>query len=159
MRKSAVIEVSSRHLGVPASRISNLGARLADAGLVSKAGGSRRFPPDLSDQEVIRLVLAALTDTGLGDAVRNVEFFSTLRGEHGRLDALLHDLIFGPPRSVQHLIIRHSPAGASTVIDGAHLLFGAEAPEGAAVNARIIPGRALTALAADLQRLKFGVST
>ena len=158
MRKSSIAIILARHLGMTASRVNNLAARLADVGLVSKAEGSRRYPPDLPEPEVVRLVIAALTDTGLGDVVRNVEFFATLRGPAGRFDAVLHDMIFGPPRQVAHHVIRHAPAGASMVVDGQHMLFGAEAPEGAAINARIVPGGAFMALAADLQRLKFGVS-
>lgn len=156
MRKSHVADIVARRLGVAPSRVANLTARLADAGQLSKTTGSRRFPPDLGEHEVVRLVLAVITDTGLGDVVRNVEFFSALRGPPGRFDAVLADLLFGPPRSVRHLIVRHRPPGVSMVVDDEHVEFGLPGAEGGATDARIISGAALAAIAAELRGLSAG---
>lgn len=156
MRKSHVADIVARRLGVAPSRVANLTARLADAGLVGKTTGSRRFPPDLGEHEVVRLALAVITDTGLGDVVRNVEFFSALRGPSGRFDAVLADLLFGPPRTVRHLIIRHRPPGVSMIIDDDHAEFGMPPSDGGATDARIISGAALAAIAAELRGLPAG---
>jgi hypothetical protein len=156
MRKSQVADIVARRLGVAPSRVANLTARLADAGQLSKTTGSRRHPPDLAEHEVVNLLLAVITDTGLGDAVRNVEFFAALRGPAGRFDAVLADLLFGPPRTVRHVIIRHKPAGASMVLDGDHTPFGLPASDGGATDVRVIPGAALAAIAAELRGLSAG---
>jgi hypothetical protein len=156
MRKSAIIDILARRLGVAPARIGHIAARLADAGRLSKATGSRRFPPDLGEHEVVRLALAVMTDSGLGDVVRNVEFFSTLRGPAGRFDTMLADILFGPPRSVRHLIIRHQPPGVSMVVDGEHVQFGLPASDGGSQDARIISGSALAAIAAELRGLSAG---
>jgi hypothetical protein len=156
MRKSAVIDILARRLGVAPARIGHVAARLADAGLIGKTTGSRRFPPDLGEHEVVRLALAVMTDSGLGDVVRNVEFFSTLRGPAGRFDAVLADLLFGPPRTVRHLIIRHRPPGVSMIIDDDHAEFGLPASDGGSQDARIISGAALAAIAAELRGLPTG---
>lgn len=156
MRKSAVIDILARRLGLQPARVGHLAARLADAGLVGKTTGSRRFPPDLAEHEVVAMVLAVITDTGLGDVARNVEFFSALRGPAGRLDAMLADLLFGLPRTVRHVIIRHKPAGASMVLDDDHIEFGLPGAEGGATDVRIISGAALAAIAAELRGLSAG---
>ena len=156
MRKSTVIDILARRLGVAPARIGHIAARLADAGLVGKTTGSRRFPPDLAEHEVVRLALAVMTDSGLGDVVRNVEFFSTLRSPAGRFDAVLAELLFGPPRTVRHVIVRHRPPGVSMVLDGDHVQFGMPGAEGGATDARIISGAALAAIAAELRGLSAG---
>ncbi|WP_454684890.1 hypothetical protein [Ancylobacter moscoviensis] len=156
MRKSQVADIVARRLGVAPSRVANLTARLADAGLVGKTEGSRRFPPDLAEHEVVAMVLAVITDTGLGDVVRNVEFFAALRGPAGRFDAVLADLLFGPPGTVRHVIIRHKPPGVSMVVDGDHSEFGVPAPDVGSADARVISGAAIAAIAAELRGLSVG---
>lgn len=151
MRKSTAVEILARRLGVARSRIENLAKRMADDGLVSKTEGSRRYPPDLSEPEITYLLIGVIADNGLGNSVRTVETFSALPSPIGPFGDVLQTLLFEPPSDVGHLIVRSQPAGISTTINGSHVVFGAEASEKAATKARIIPGDALIAIAAELQ--------
>ncbi len=154
MRKSTAVEILARRLGVARSRIENLAKRMADDGLVSKAEGSRRYPPDLSEPEITSLMIGVIADNGLGNSVRTVETFSALSSPIGPFGNVLQTLLFGPASDVGHLIVRNEPAGITTIINGTHIVFGAEASEKAATKAHIIPGDALIAIAAELQGQK-----
>ncbi|EJN04483.1 hypothetical protein [Phyllobacterium sp. YR531] len=152
MRKSSVVEILARRLGRGAGRIEAIAQRLAEAGMVSRAEGSKRYPPDLDNIEMLTIVLATLADNGLGHVRQSVETFGTLQNEHGQhFSDVLSDLLFGPPADIGHVIIRHDPAGVSAVINGNHTVFGAEAPAKTAAKASIVPGYALVAIAAELQ--------
>lgn len=151
MRKSAVQELLARRLRIAPGRIQAISERLASAGLISNAEGSRRYPPDLSEPEIVTLVIAVIADNGLGSVKATVDTFSSLTSEGIAFGHVLHRVLFGRPVDIAHVIVRHNPAGVSAVIDGNHAVYGAEAPEKAATNARIIPGDALIAIAAELQ--------
>ncbi len=152
MRKSQVVEVLARRLNIMPSRIHNIASRLADEGQLSKAEGSRRYPPKLDNLEMLRLVLATLVDNGLGHVRQSVDTFGALQNEHGqRFSEVLSDILFGQPADIGHVIIRHEPAGVSAVINHNHTVFGAEAPAKTAAKASIVPGYALVAIAAELQ--------
>lgn len=154
MRKSTAVEILARRLGLAHSRIENLAKRMADDGLVSKTEGSRRYPPDLLEPEITALVIGVIADNGLGNVRATADAFSSLPSSEGTFGDVLQTLLFGPPSDVGHLIVRNEPAGISTTIRGTHIVFGAEASEKAATKARIIPGDALIAIAAELQGQK-----
>lgn len=154
MRKSAVIEILARRLRILPSRIHHIADRLGDANVVSKTSGSKRFPPDLSEPEIVALLIGVIADNGLGNSVKTVETFSSLPSPVGTFRNVLQTLLFGPPSDVGHLIVRNEPAGISTTINGVHIVFGAEASLKAATKARIIPGDAIIAIAAELQGQK-----
>ncbi len=151
MRKSAVQELLARRLRIAPGRIQAISERLASAGLISNAEGSRRYPPDLSEPEIITLILAVIADNGLGSVKATVDTFSTLTSAGIAFGHVLQRVMFGRPVDIAHVIVRHNPAGVSAVIGGNHAVYGAEAPDKAATTARIIPGDALIAIAAELQ--------
>lgn len=151
MRKSFVVEILSRRLGVTQSRIEAIAQRLADAGKLSRAEGSRRYPPDLAEPEIVALLIGAIADRGLGNVRESVELFSGLTNHSGqRFDRILTDILFGPTSVLSHVIVRQDPAGVSLTINGNHALFGADRSEATATKASIIPGNAITAIAAEL---------
>lgn len=154
MRKSHVVEILARRLRVLPSRVHHIADRLGDAGLLTKAEGSRRYPPDLSEPEITALVIGVIADNGLGNVMTTAETFSYLPSSVGTFGNVLQNILFGPPSDVGHLIVRNNPAGISTTIDGMHLLFGAQASEKAATKAHIIPGDAIIAISAELQGQK-----
>lgn len=152
MRKSAVTEIFARRLGVTPSRVDAIAQRLADAGKLSRAEGSRRYPPDLAGPEITSLFIAVIADNGLGNVRETVELFSSLSNEKGqRLDNALAVLLFGPPQNIQHLIARQTPSGLSMIVEGSHLQFGAAPTEDGATAARIVPGNNIMSIAAELQ--------
>jgi hypothetical protein len=152
MRKSQIVEILARRLNILPSRVHHIAARLADDGQISKAEGSRRYPPELHEIEVARLVLATLADHGLGNVHSSVEAFSHLTSQNGlRFGDVLAEVLFGPPVDVGHVILRHDPPGVSLTINGGHHVYGTEAPAKTAAKASIVPGYALMAIAAELQ--------
>lgn len=151
MRKSHVVEILARRLRVLPSRVHHIADRLSDAGMLTKTEGSRRYPPDLSEPEIATLVIAVIADNGLGSVKATVDTFSSLTSAGIAFGHVLQRVLFGRPVDIAHVIVRHNPAGVSAVIDGNHTVYGAEAPEKAATTARIIPGDALIAIAAELQ--------
>lgn len=151
MRLFQAVDLLARRLDVRPSRVKHIASRLQDSGHVSRVEGSRRFPTDISEHEFVALFLAVIGESGIGTATGTVGAFSTLVSESGqRLNATLCELFFGPPRSVQHIIARQSPPGVSIIVDGHHTVFGADAVEHAAQQARIVPGPTLAAIAAEL---------
>lgn len=95
-----------------------------------------------------------IADNGLGNVRDTAQTFSALNSPAGTFGDVLQTLLFGPASDVGHLIVRNNPAGISTTINGSHIVFGAETSEKAATKARIIPGDALIAIAAELQGQK-----
>lgn len=152
MRKSIVTEILARRLGATPSRVDAIAQRLADAGKLSRADGSRRYPPDLAEPEIVALLIAVIADNGLGNVRQSVELFSGLTNHLGqRFERALSDILFGPTSTLSHLIVRQEPAGVSLTINGAHMVFGEERSSATATKAAIIPGEAITAIAAELQ--------
>lgn len=152
MRKSHVVEILARRLGTTPSRVDAIAQRLADAGKLSRAEGSRRYPPDLAEPEIVALLIGVIADRGLGNVRESVETFSALTTDDGqRFDRILTDILFGPTSVLSHVIVRQAPAGVSLTINGNHALFGAERSSATATKAAIVPGEAITAIAAELQ--------
>lgn len=151
MRKSHVVEIISRRLGVTQSRIEAIAQRLSDAGKLSRADGSRRYPPDLAEPEIVALLIGVIADRGLGNVRESVELFSGLTNHDGhRFDRVLSDILFGPTSDLSHIIVRQEPAGISLTINGSYQLFGAERSSATATKASIVPGDAIIAIAAEL---------
>ncbi len=151
MRKSQVNEILARRLHIAPGRIQAIAERLASAGLLSNTEGSRRYPPDLAENEIIALVIAVICDNGLGNVRSTADTFTALPSSAGTFSNMLHRLLFGQPHDIAHFIVRHDPPGVSAVIDNCHMVFGSEAPEKAATNARLVPGEVLIAIGAELQ--------
>lgn len=156
MRRSQVAAVLARRLNVAPGRVQAITERLAGAGLVSRARGSRRFPHDLADNEIVAMILSCFADRGLGDVLGSVQTFGALESDNGQsLAALLTGLLTGGADLASvvtgSLIVRHDPPGASLTAAGVHLQFGQPPPEGAAGKATIVPGRTLAAICLELQ--------
>lgn len=148
MTKNQVSQAVARRLGCTTARIEKLLDELHASGLIKPIKGSRRYPPDASDMDAGAIVLAVLSDRGLERAAEATKELAALTGEYGRFDLWLVNVLFGVPRHMQHLIVGHE--GVSVVVDGQHITFGTP-PETAA---KIVPGSALMALAAELQGLR-----
>lgn len=151
--KSAVADLLARRLNLNAVRILGLVDRLTGAGIVPRAEGSRRFPPALMDTDVVRMLIAALTDRGLGYAVENVEAFSALKTVHGRRfdEALLSVLQSETDVSSGGLVIRFDPSSvAMTTADGLQY-FGAPVSADDTSKAVLVSGSALAAVVEELR--------
>lgn len=155
MRKAEAAEIIARRLSLSHRRILHLVDRLAEVGLFTKTEGSRRFPPHLSDPEIVRMFLAAVTDNGLGRCVGAVRAASNLRDTFGaRFEDVLFEIFGGgePLANIASgfLLIRSEPAGVTLVTGGEHSLFGAQPPEEGAVRSLAVPGRVVAAIGLEL---------
>lgn len=152
MRLYEAVGLFARRLKMRPGRIQAIAGRLQEAGRISKCEGSRRFPVEIGDAELVFLLIAAIGESGIGTARETVDRFSNLTNAAGRrFGDVVSELLFGPPRHVQHVIVRQAPAGVSIVVDGHHDIFGAEPPEHGATGARLVPGATINAIAAELQ--------
>ncbi len=152
MRLYECVHLFARRLGMKVGRVQAIAGKLQDDCKLQKTEGSRRFPIDISEPEVVTLLLALLGESGIGTGPLASKTFGALTTTDGqRFDTLLSELLFGPPRQVRHLMVRQSPAGVSVTVDNQHLLFGDPPSRDSASPARIVPGEALAALAAELQ--------
>ncbi|PWJ84874.1 hypothetical protein C7441_104142 [Pseudaminobacter salicylatoxidans] len=151
MRLFHAVGMLARRLDVRPSRVKHIASRLQDSGHVSRVEGSRRFPTEIGEPEFVSLFLAVIGEAGIGTATSTAETFGSLTNDAGqRLDRALTNLVYGPSRSIQHLIARQHPPGVSLIVDGQHMVFGADASD-AATTARIVPGTTLAAIAAEAQ--------
>lgn len=152
MRKSQVASVLARRLKMNPSRIQGLTERLTDAGLVTKADGNRKNPPNLPEAEIATMVLAALADRGLGRVVESVDEFAALTSPSGQRfgDALAATLRGDLDVSTGSVVIRLDPASVALTAGGVHERFGPE-PGDAATKTVALPGRVLAAVALELQ--------
>lgn len=152
MRLYECVHLFARRLGVKVGRVQAIAGKLQDDGKLQKTEGSRRFPIHISEPEVVTLLLALLGESGIGTGPQAANLFGALTTSEGeRFDALLEDLLFGQPKHVRHILVRQNPAGVSVTADGVHLLFGEPPSRGNASPARIVPGEAISAIAAELQ--------
>ncbi len=152
MRLYECVHLFARRLGMKVGRVQAIAGKLQEDGKLQKTEGSRRFPIDISEPEVVILLLALLGESGIGtgpSAAKTFGDLATLEGE--RFAVFLESLLFGQPKHVRHLMVRQNPAGVSVTADNIHLLFGEPPSRGNASPARIVPGEALTAIAAELQ--------
>lgn len=148
MRKSHVVEILARRLVKPPGRVEEILKSLQMAGLVSIEKGSRRFPAEASEDDIIALVMAAICDVGATqNAAHVVAEYGALTCETGAtFRQALAAVLFGGACHVGH-VISATPPGISTVINDRHIVFGAT-PKGAAA---IASGDAVMAIAAEIQ--------
>lgn len=156
MRRSQWADVLARRLNTDRGRIETLGHRAADAGLVPKTEGSRRYPPELTTGDALNLLLAVLTDDGLGKVAAQVEHFGSLTDDTGiDLHSALTDLLsHGPALAgavTGALILRLDPASVALTAGGHFRRFGPEPPPGAAGKHVVVPGQTLAAIGLELQ--------
>ncbi len=155
MRRSALGDVFARRLNLEPGRVERIGQRAADAALLPKTEGSRRYPAELSTDEAVTFLLAVLSDDGLGKVSGQVDLFASLSDGHTTLHAALVDLLsHGPALSGAvngDLIIRLDPATASLTAGGHFRRFGPEPSPGAAGRHVLVPGRALAAIGLEFQ--------
>lgn len=152
MRLYEIVHLFARRLGIKVGRVQAIAGKLQDEGKLQKTEGSRRFPIDISEPEVVTLLSALLGESGIGTGPQAAKLFGELTTTDGqRFDLFLSALLFGRPRQVRHLMVRQSPAGVSVTVDNNHLLFGKPPSRNNASPARIVPGEAIAAIAAELQ--------
>lgn len=154
MRKTQAAEILARRLGTDARRIDTLCLRLAETGAFPRSDGSRRFPPELDPPHLARMIVVALSDQGLGRVHGAVRTIENLRDPEGnRLVDVLTSIIEGGSSigsiARGHLIVRTEPAGASIILDGQHVVFGAPPPETKPARAVGVPGNVLAAVALE----------
>ncbi len=148
MRKSAVVEILARRLIKPPGRVDEMLKSLQADGLVAVEKGSRRFPAEATEDDIVAIVMAAICDVGATQhAAHVVAEYGALTCETGAtFRQALASVLFGEACHVSH-VISARPAGISTVINDRHLVFGAT-PIGAAA---IASGDAVMAIAAEIQ--------
>lgn len=152
MRRYEIVHLFSRRLSTKVGRVQAILSKLQEAGLISTAGPDRKQPVDMAEPEIVKLLLAILGESGISTGPQAANLFGALTTSEGeRFDAFIEDLLFGQPKHVRHLMVRQNPAGVSVTADNMHLLFGEPPSRGNASPARIVPGEALTAIAAELQ--------
>lgn len=166
MRKSRAAEVIASQTGVAIGRIQSIAQRLSDAGILPKASGQNR--PNLTHDQMARLLIAVLADNGLGNVERSVTVFASVHSE--ALGLSLVDFLSGylegatvtPGVMVRSLIVRNDLdcPGASVILSteaGAfHATFGAEASEAGASKHAILSGAALDAIATAFRLAQVG---
>jgi len=156
MRKSQVVDLLARRLGVRATRLTSLTQRLADAGLVHVSSG----PPyaDVTPTEVARILLVAVADEGLAAAPATVERYGQLRGRSSTLEAALaHALArpeaLPPARSGLELHVGDQPYAVLTTVsaDGALSNVFGDLPAVETVDRIVtVSGGALFAIAQEI---------
>lgn len=152
MRRYEILQLLSRRLGLKVGRAQAILSKLQEAGAVSGPGDSRGHPNDMAEPEIVRLLLALISKSGIASAADAARTFGSLATEDGTcFDDFLSEVIFGPPVAVRHIIVRQAPPGASVVVDGQHMLFGAPSSTTTASPARVVPGDALCAIASELR--------
>lgn len=151
--KSAVADLLARRLNLNAVRILGLVDRLTSAGVAPRIEGSRRFPPALMDTDIVRMMIASLTDRGLGHAVENVEAFSALTSASGLrfYDALLRVLQGETDVSNGGLVIRFDPKSVVVTSDDGETRFGEPSSPDDTSRAVFVSGSALAATAEELR--------
>jgi len=151
MRKSQAVEIVARRLRLPHGRLESIAISLADAGVIEKTSGSRRYPGHISINDVVSILLGGLVDQGIGAAPAMVRTFGTLNDAHGTTlrDVLTTILERSAVTPSGALIVRHDPPSASLTVDGVHMVFG-EPADGTSTTATLVPPGALTAIALEL---------
>jgi len=152
MRRYEIVHLIARRLAMKVGRVQAILSRLQESHVISSPGPLKSQPSDMAEPEIVKLLIALLGESGIASSPDASKTFGDLTTADGvRFDMLLSELLFGPRRQVRHLIVRQSPAGISVTVDNAHLLFGDPPSRDGASPARIVPGEAITAIAAELQ--------
>lgn len=151
MRLYEAVQTLARHLYLRPGRVQTVAGRLQDAGLISKTEGSRRYPDDVSHEDIVSLFIASITETSLGAAAATTSTFAALAdGEGTRFDRAVTDLLFREEVPAGDVAIHLDPPAATIALDGALVVFGASEPARGAVSARFIAANTISALRADL---------
>jgi hypothetical protein len=156
MRKSQIVDLLSRRLGVRATRLTNLVQRLAEAGLLQITKGPPYASP--TPAEIARMVLIAICDDGLGSAPATAAKFGGLLGPGSNLEqALGHALMrpesLAPSCSSLEIHTSDEPYAILTTVtaDGARSLVFGEMPDVESVDRTVlISGAALFAIASEI---------
>jgi hypothetical protein len=156
MRKSQIVDLLSRRLGVRTTRLTNLVQRLPEAGLLPVAKGPPY--PDLTPVEIARMLIVAVTDEGLGAAQATIMKYGGLHGPGASLEEVLGHALsrresLVPTRSCLEIHTGDAPYAVFTVIsaDGARSLVFGEMPDVESVDRTIlISGAALFAVAQEI---------
>lgn len=152
MRRYEILHLFARRLGLKVGRAQAILSRLQDDGTISAPGDNRAHPLDMAEPEIVSLLIALISESGISSATTAAKTFGSLNTADGqRFDRFIEELIFGPPAALRHVIVRQNPAGVSVTANGEHLLFGAPSSTSSASPARIVPGEALVAIAAELR--------
>ena len=152
MRRYEILHLLARRLGLKVGRAQAILGRLQEAGVVSSPGDHRGQPVDMAEPEIVSLLIALLAESGIATGPAAAETFGALTATDGtRFDTFLSEVLFGPPVAIRHLMVRKEPPGVSVITGLEHLLFGATPSTTSASPARIVPGEALTAIAAELR--------
>jgi hypothetical protein len=151
MRLHDAVQLLARHLYLRPGRTQTVASRLQDAGLISKTEGSRRYPDDVSREEIVALFIAAVTETSLGAAAESTANFAALTDcENTRFDQAITDLLFNEDLLSGDVAIHVDPPAATVSVDGIMVVFGPDAPSAGASQARFIAANTIAALRADL---------
>lgn len=145
MRLSEVVGILARRLHRKRARVAAIANRLQHAGFLPLAE-SRRFPPEVPDDNVTDLFLAVVADRGLHlatDMVREIGDLVSADGYRVRETLLM---VLRGQAQPGDFIVREG--GVSATINGQHIVFGQPAEDG---PARFITGATLSAIVAEFQ--------
>ncbi len=153
MRRYEIVHMLARRLSLKVGRVQAILGKLQEAQLISSPGPAKGYPVDMAEPEIVTLLVALLGESGVTSAPDAARRFGALYAEDTgeRFDLFLEDLIFGRPKHVRHLLVRLNPDGVSVTVDTRHVLFGEPPSTRSASPARIVPGEAIAAIAAELQ--------
>lgn len=152
MKRYEILHVLARRLGLKPGRAQTILSRLQEASLIGGGGPAKRYPDDMAEPEIVTLLIALLAESGIATGPDAARTFSALTAPDGeRFDEFVSAVLFGPPLAIRHLMVRKEPPGVSVIVEDQHILFGAPPSPTTASPARIVPGEALTAIAAELR--------
>ncbi|MCD1266849.1 hypothetical protein B5M44_21500 [Shinella sumterensis] len=153
MRLTACVQMLARHLYLRPGRTQAVASRLQDAGIISKTEGSRRYPDNASQDEIVALFIASITDSGLGGAAETAHAFAALTDHEGTsFRKAVADMLFSEDIPCGDVAIYFNPPAATIAFDGDVVVFGRAEPAAGAVSARLIGAPTVQALRADLQK-------
>jgi len=152
MRLHEFVHLAARRLGLKVGRVQAIAGRLQDEGSLRKTEGSRRHPLEISEPEIVTLLLALLGESGIGTGPEAARTFAALQADDGsKFERFLSFVLFGPPVELRHVVARQNPPGVSVIVDGRHVNFGDQPSIANSTAARVVPGEALIAMAAEIR--------
>lgn len=153
MRLHECAQLIAHHLRRGPGRTQNIAARLQDAGILSKTEGSRRYPDDISCDEIVALFIASIAETSLGAAAATTATFAALTDPGGtRFGQAVTDLLFREDIPASDIAVHLTPPAATIAIAEQVVVFGADEPASGAVSARFVDAATIGALRADLNK-------
>ena len=152
MRKRRACQAVALRLGINPNRVAALVQRCSEAGLLPVACGSDR--PHLTNLELARLVLVAVSDNGLGNAPATLREFAALESNGLRLDDWLESLLAGRVNAepVVSVIFQLEPAACTVISASSQLDFG-QRSDSPTTRVTAISGEALRAIIGDFNGL------